>query len=290
MASLHCLWVSCFKFNWTDLREYPYRGLFPCYISLPSWGGTSWSPRRWWQMDLRSFSTRRKARLHCLFFWCVFLVLSTINFNTFLFFLGINRESSFEAEVLSNTKHCQVWGYDFSVSSFGPEISNFVKYRTHFHAYGLSGQDKHGPFDNPPMYTLESLMKMNGNFCPNHFRIDEPHLWPIYHLQGILILTFSRSISKVGNSRPWRISLSHMSIPENPFHSVNSRWRSTFGIRASSPSLVGGKCLKLLVFVPSRQNLTWFTLIIIRRKVHQTLQRFVRFFSYKEMSGSWYWI
>jgi len=111
-----------------------------------------------------------------------------------------------------------------------------------------------------------------------------------YNLQGILILTFSRSISKVGNSRPWRISLSRMSILENPFHSVNSRWRSTFGIRASSPSLVGGKCLKPLVFVPSPQNLTWFTLIIIRRKVHQTLQRFVRFFSYKEMSGSWYWI
>ena len=109
-------------------------------------------------------------------FGAFFLVLSTINLNTFLFFLGINRESSFEAEVLSNTKHCQIWGYDFSVNSFGPEISNSLRHRAHFHAYGLSGQDKHGPDDNPPMYTLESLMKMNGNFCPNYFRIDKPHL------------------------------------------------------------------------------------------------------------------
>jgi len=75
---------------------------------------------------------------------------------------GINRESSFEAEVLSNTEHCQIWGYDFSVTSFGPEISPSLHHRTHFKPYGLSGSDKHGPDDKDPMYTLESLMKING--------------------------------------------------------------------------------------------------------------------------------
>ena len=110
-------------------------------------------------MDLRSFSTRRKAGLHCLFFWCV-SSLCTISVLT-PFFLGINHESSFEADVLANTRHCQVWGYDFSVKSFGPEIS-FLSQRTHFRAYALAGQDKHGPNDKRPMYTLESLMKMNG--------------------------------------------------------------------------------------------------------------------------------
>src|SRR6266581_2254272 len=78
------------------------------------------------------------------------------------FFLGINHESSFEAEVLANTKYCQIWGYDHSVSSFGPEMTNSLRHRAHFHAYSLAGQDKHGPNDNPPMYTLESLMRMNG--------------------------------------------------------------------------------------------------------------------------------
>lgn len=76
--------------------------------------------------------------------------------------LGINYESSFEAEILRNTRHCQIWGYDFSVKSFGPEIPSGSSHRTHFKAYGLGGEDKHGPEDNPPMYTLETLMKMNG--------------------------------------------------------------------------------------------------------------------------------
>ena len=91
-----------------------------------------------------------------------FLVYALSISIPFIFTLGINHESSFEAEVLSNTRHCQIWGYDFSVNSFGPEIPNSLTYRAHFYAYGLSGQDKHGPKDNPPMYTLESLMRMNG--------------------------------------------------------------------------------------------------------------------------------
>lgn len=80
------------------------------------------------------------------------------------FFLGINDESSFEAEVLSKTQHCQIWGYDFSVKSFGPEIPTNLAHRTHFSSYGLGGINKHGPDDNPPMYTLETLMEMNGTW------------------------------------------------------------------------------------------------------------------------------
>ena len=82
----------------------------------------------------------------------------------FIFNKGINYESSFEAEILSNTENCEIWGYDFSVTHFGPEIPKPLEYRTHFHPFGLSGSDKHGPDDKPPMYTLESLMKMNGKF------------------------------------------------------------------------------------------------------------------------------
>jgi Methyltransferase domain len=75
---------------------------------------------------------------------------------------GINYESSFENEILSNTDNCEIWGYDFSVTSFGPQIPKSLQYRTHFKPFGLSGSDKHGPDDEQPMYTLETLMKING--------------------------------------------------------------------------------------------------------------------------------
>ena len=75
---------------------------------------------------------------------------------------GINGESSFEAEILERTNHCQIWGYDFSVRSFGPQIPALSAYRTHFKAYGLSGTNSHGPNDDPKMYTLQTLMDRNG--------------------------------------------------------------------------------------------------------------------------------
>ncbi|KAF7365296.1 hypothetical protein MVEN_00401400 [Mycena venus] len=85
---------------------------------------------------------------------------------------GINYESSFEAEILANTDHCQIWGYDFSVNSFGPEIPRSQAHRTHFHPYGLAGTDKHGPDDVPKMYTIESLMKMNGHTHIDILKVD----------------------------------------------------------------------------------------------------------------------
>jgi hypothetical protein len=78
---------------------------------------------------------------------------------------GINLESSFEAEILENTNYCQIWGYDFSVGSFGPEIPKDRAHRTHFKAVGLAGSDT--PDDPEPKLTLETLMKQN-----NHKHID----------------------------------------------------------------------------------------------------------------------
>ena len=85
---------------------------------------------------------------------------------------GINLESSFEAEILDGTAHCEVWGYDFSVKSFGPEIPSAQAHRTHFHAVGLAGEDKDGPEDSPKMYTLETLMKQNGHTHIDILKID----------------------------------------------------------------------------------------------------------------------
>lgn len=83
---------------------------------------------------------------------------------------GINLESSFEAEILANTDHCQIWGYDFSVKSFGPEIPFNRAHRTHFSAVGLAGSDK--PHEDPPMFTLESLMRKNGHTHIDILKID----------------------------------------------------------------------------------------------------------------------
>jgi len=89
---------------------------------------------------------------------------------------GINHESSFEAELLANTEHCQVWGYDFSVDSFGPQISRSLAPRTHFFPYGLAGQDHipgaHASPEDHPMYTLQSLMRMNGHTHIDILKVD----------------------------------------------------------------------------------------------------------------------
>ena len=47
------------------------------------------------------------------------------------------------------------------MDSFGPEIPAKNLDRTHFHAYGLAGTD--GVVDGHKMFTLDSLMKQNGN-------------------------------------------------------------------------------------------------------------------------------
>ncbi|KAK7455844.1 hypothetical protein VKT23_010881 [Stygiomarasmius scandens] len=96
--------------------------------------------------------------------------------NCVVYSVGINHESSFEAELLANTEHCQVWGYDFSVDSFGPQISRSLAPRTHFFPYGLAGQDHipgaHASPEDHPMYTLQSLMRMNGHTHIDILKVD----------------------------------------------------------------------------------------------------------------------
>ena len=47
------------------------------------------------------------------------------------------------------------------LAQFGPQISRSHASRTHFFAQGLSGTDD--PTGDPPMYTLEHLMQINGH-------------------------------------------------------------------------------------------------------------------------------
>ena len=88
--------------------------------------------------------------------------------------VGINHESSFEAELLSRTTGCQVWGYDFSVDKFGPEVQDVPSLlgRAHFKPYGLAGTNAHGPNDVHKMYTLKSLMQLNGHKYIDILKVD----------------------------------------------------------------------------------------------------------------------
>ncbi|KAJ7081324.1 methyltransferase domain-containing protein [Mycena belliarum] len=87
---------------------------------------------------------------------------------------GINSDSSFEADLLQRAPRCEVFGYDFSVRSFGPEITahRALARRAHFFPYALGAHDAHAPADAPPTYTLRSLMRANGHVFVDILKID----------------------------------------------------------------------------------------------------------------------
>ncbi|KAL8286942.1 hypothetical protein RQP46_003948 [Phenoliferia psychrophenolica] len=87
-----------------------------------------------------------------------------------IYSFGLNGESSFEADVLEKTKGCEIWGYDFSVKSFGPQIPPHHAARTHFFPYKLtSNQD---PTATPPEWTLGGLMRKNGHKWVDLIKMD----------------------------------------------------------------------------------------------------------------------
>jgi len=91
-----------------------------------------------------------------------------------IYSFGVNNESSFEAELLRRAPGCQVWGYDFSVPSFGPEITEDpdLRERAHFFPYALGEVDSYGPGANPPVYSLATLMALNGHRFIDILKID----------------------------------------------------------------------------------------------------------------------
>ncbi|KAJ7695790.1 methyltransferase domain-containing protein [Mycena rosella] len=85
---------------------------------------------------------------------------------------GINSESSFEADIMRRAPSCEVWGYDYSVPAFGPEITTdtHLAPRAHFFPYALGGTDAHTA--DPPMWTLQGLMRANGHSFIDILKID----------------------------------------------------------------------------------------------------------------------
>ncbi|THG93611.1 hypothetical protein EW026_g7672 [Hermanssonia centrifuga] len=89
-----------------------------------------------------------------------------------IYSFGVNGESSFEAALLSAAPHCQVYGYDFSVNRFGPEVHDdlALSARSHFFPYALGSEDS--PYADPPTFTLQSLMRQNGHSFIDVLKID----------------------------------------------------------------------------------------------------------------------
>lgn len=75
---------------------------------------------------------------------------------------GTNYESSFETEILTRTRNCQIWTFDNTAGSHGPIVDRMYKHRTHFQSCTLASVDAHDSQDSPKAYTLQSLMKVNG--------------------------------------------------------------------------------------------------------------------------------
>ena len=106
--------------------------------------------------------------------------------------LGSPADASFEAELLARTRHCQLFVFDHTASSLPRALttpsslpialgefysaasasdmddehdywdSRGIAQRSHFKPYRIAGYDAHASGDNPKIYTLESLMRLNG--------------------------------------------------------------------------------------------------------------------------------
>jgi len=75
---------------------------------------------------------------------------------------------------LKRAPGCEVWGFDFSVGGWGPEITDDpeLRHRGHFQAWALGGSDAHGENDGIKFWTLDSLMKHFGHTFIDILKID----------------------------------------------------------------------------------------------------------------------
>ncbi|KAF8183743.1 methyltransferase domain-containing protein, partial [Mycena galopus ATCC 62051] len=92
--------------------------------------------------------------------------------NCVVYSMGVERQSSFEQAVLHQSDHCQVYGFDYSVSQWGPELlaDTAVNDRAHFFPYKIGGTDNHDA--SPKEYTFAGIMKELGHTFVDIWKID----------------------------------------------------------------------------------------------------------------------
>ena len=77
---------------------------------------------------------------------------------TIIYSFGVNDDSTFEEEMLRRT-NAELFAFDYSVDDFGPQLEPSHRNRAHFKKVGLGEENK--VRDNPPFYTLKTLMDQN---------------------------------------------------------------------------------------------------------------------------------
>ncbi|KAF7307589.1 Methyltranfer-dom domain-containing protein [Mycena indigotica] len=89
-----------------------------------------------------------------------------------IYSMGVERQSSFEQEILHQSDKCEVHGFDFSVTKWGPELLNDheVNNRSHFHQYKITGKDNHNA--SPKEYSLSGIMKELGHDFIDILKVD----------------------------------------------------------------------------------------------------------------------
>ncbi|KAK7055102.1 Methyltranfer-dom domain-containing protein [Favolaschia claudopus] len=86
--------------------------------------------------------------------------------------IGVDQQSSFEQALLSQSDHCQVYGFDPSASEWGEKLreDSAVNPRAHFFPYKFGGANNHDA--SPKEYTLVEVMKELGHSFVDILKID----------------------------------------------------------------------------------------------------------------------
>ncbi|KAJ7868906.1 methyltransferase domain-containing protein [Mycena leptocephala] len=104
--------------------------------------------------------------------WVCGLERATHHRNCVIYSMGVERQSSFEQEVLRQSPDCQVYGFDYSVSQWGPELlaDTEVNGRAHFFPYKIGAVDNHDV--TPKEYSLQGIMRELGHDFIDIWKID----------------------------------------------------------------------------------------------------------------------
>lgn len=88
-----------------------------------------------------------------------------------IYSFGIQNESSFEEQLLERTPHCEIWGYDYSVDGFGPQLrASEAQGRAHFTRAGIAGRSN--ATGSPPFLSVQDLMAANGHDHVDVLKMD----------------------------------------------------------------------------------------------------------------------
>ncbi|KAG8833432.1 hypothetical protein FRC18_003625 [Serendipita sp. 400] len=94
------------------------------------------------------------------------------NLDCVIYSSGVAQESSFEKQILERSSSCKIYGYDFSVENWGPQIRDVPEFKERIAFKPWKLQPVDNPSANPPEYSLQGLMKKNGHTFIDILKLD----------------------------------------------------------------------------------------------------------------------